>query len=247
MRALPLLFALLAGCVARPAADLSWSFEARAVPGEIKVLPVIGPAQDPEVILESWIGAELTPLRTSLREARTEDLRALPDAVRTALPGQVHAALRGTWEGEFTVGRYPIGGKERVQAALRTRQPLDETLGVIARAAKSAVLVTWVESLDGIPLTVHSPPGETITTSSGPVLVDLFDEPYRVEATLGCALVAADGEVVLRYQDSFETVVSGARDANTAGRALAADLAAEVAKVWPADPRLQLVFADTAG
>lgn len=243
MRVLPLL-AVLSGCVAQPAADLSWSFEARAVPGEIKVLPVIGPAQTPEVILESWVGAELTPLRTELREARTDDLKALPDAVRSALPGEVHAALHGSWDGEFRVGRYPIGGKERVQAALRSRQPLDETLGVIARAADSAVLITWVDSLDGIPLTVHSPPGEMIRTPSGPVLVDLFDEPYRVEATLGCALVASDGEVVLRYQDSFETVISGARDANTAGRALASDLARELATVWPADPRLQLVMAD---
>ncbi|TNE85019.1 MAG: hypothetical protein EP330_26820 [Deltaproteobacteria bacterium] len=234
----------LAGCVAQPAADLSWNFEARAVPGEIRVLPVIGPASDPEVILESWVGAGLTPLRTSLREARTEELLALPDAVRASLPGQVHAALDGTWEGEFRVGRYPVGGRERVQAALRTRQDLDEALGVVARASRSAVLVTWVESVDGVPLTVHSPPGETVSTSAGPVLVDLFDEPYRVEATLGCALVASDGEVVLRYQDSFETVISGTRDARAAGRTLAEELALEVAKVWPADPRLDLALLD---
>lgn len=244
MRLSLLLPVLCVACVAQPAADLSWGFEARAVPGEIRVMPVIGPADLPEVDLESWVGAGLTPDRMRLREARTESLRALPDAVRLALPGQVHAALQGSWSGEFSVGRYPIGSRERVRSALRTGQPLDEALGSVARAARSAVLITWVERVEGIPLTVHAPPGEVVTTAVGPVLVDLFDEPYQVDVRLGCALVAADGEVVVRYSDSFETVVSSTRDADLAGRSLAEALALEVAKVWPADPRLELAMND---
>lgn len=213
------------------------------MPGEIRVLPVLEPAEAPQLVLDSWVGAGLTPSRVHTREDRTDGLQRMPHSVRTAFPGEVHAALDGRWEGEFRVGRYPVGGKERLQSALRSRQDIDDTLGVIARASKHAILVTWVVTLEGTPLTVHSPPGQLVTTDAGPVLVDLFDEPYHVEATLGCALVAADGEVVLRYTDSFETVLSGSRDANMAGRDLAAALAAEVAKVWPVDPRLDLAMA----
>lgn len=238
MRLLPLLSVLLAGCVTQPAADLSWNFEARSMPGEIRVLPVIGPADSPQLVLDSWLGADLTPKRTHLREDRTAALKRMPHALRTAFPGEVHAALDGAWVGEFRVGRFPLGGRDRLQTALRSRQELDDTLGLIARASDSAILVTWVDRLEGTPLTVHSPPGELVSLDAGPVLVDLFDEPYSVEATIGCALVAADGEVVLRYTDSFETVLSGSRDGNTAARELAAALAGEVAKVWPVDPRL---------
>lgn len=208
------------------------------MPGEIRVLPVLGPADSPELVLDSWVGAGLTRERTQLRQTRTEELTRLPHSVRSALPGEVHAALSGTWDGEFRVGRFPLGGRERLRSAVRSQQEVDETLGVIARASRHAILVTWVIELEGSPLTALAPPGQLMTTDAGPVFVDLFDEPYRVEATLGCALVAADGEVVLRYTDSFETVLSGSRDADAAGRELAASLAAEVAKVWPVDPRL---------
>jgi hypothetical protein len=212
------------------------------VPGEIRVLPVIGPEDLPEVDLESWVGAGLTPQRIRLREERTAALRALPNALRQALPGQVHAALEGSWEGDFTVGRFPLGTRERLRVALRDGEPLDEALGAVARGAKSPVLVTWVDRLEGTPLTVHGPPGELVSTTEGPVLVDLFDEPYQVQVRAGCALVAADGEVVLRYRDHFETVVSSTRDQYRAGRALAEDLAWEVTKVWPVDPRLEIAM-----
>lgn len=240
MRLLPLIAVLISGCVAQPAADLTWQFEARLMPGVIRVMPVVGPSESPKVVLDSWVGAGLSSKRTRLREARTGELERMPSAVRTALPGEVHAALQGTWTGEFRVGRFPLGGKDRLQSALRSHTEVDATLGVIARAANSAILVTWVESLEGTPLTVQAPPGALIDTDGGPVLVDLFDEPYRVEATLGCALVAADGEVVLRYTDSFETVLTGSQDAQLAGRELAAALAAEIAMVWPVDPRLSI-------
>jgi hypothetical protein len=70
------------------------------------------------------------------------------------------------------------------------------------------------------------------------MLHDPSDEPYLVSARLCMALVASDGEVVVRYEDRFEGVLSGPDGVHRAGRELARALASEVTKVWAVDPRL---------
>jgi hypothetical protein len=69
-------------------------------------------------------------------------------------------------------------------------------------------------------------------------VVDHRDEPYRVVARAGLALVASDGEVVVRYADTFETVLNERSDADQAARVLARALVAEVATLW-SDPKMR--------
>jgi len=234
---------LAIGC-AKPsgAPTLAWDFEARPTYGEIRVLPVIVDIEVPALSRDSFLGTELSTSRVAQRRDRTEALATVPSEVAVALPGAVHGELGAQWAGQFRVGHYPVGGRDKVRGALRGRTDLEDALSAVAvDVGGDASLFVWVTGRRGTPLTVEGFPGETILTGGGPVLIDLGDEAYRVEARVGMALVAADGEVVLRYTDAFETVLSDGRDAATAGRDLARALAREVATVWPRDPRLASV------
>ena len=64
------------------------------------------------------------------------------------------------------------------------------------------------------------------------MLVDHADEPYVVWLVAGVALVAADGEVLIRYEDVYTTVLSHRVGEDRAATDLARLMAAEVTKVW---------------
>jgi hypothetical protein len=231
-----LLWSLLA-CAPHEEPRLSWMAEARYAGRDIRVLPVLALFDEPELDLVEL--GTVTWDREMQRRERTEQLGMLPRQVGMALPGEVNVAMGDEWTGRFTVGRYPMGTKPRVSDALRGRGDLDDALEELARGADGhAVLVTWVTQLEGVPVTRIALPGEVVETAVGPVLVDIHDEAYRVRAEIGMALVLPDGEVVLRYGDEFEAVLSSQVGPAEAGRDLARALAAEVATVWPADPRL---------
>ncbi len=134
----------------------------------------------------------------------------------------------------------PAGARDKVTDALLGRRPgLDAALGEAARAVGGdAALFSWVSELDGQPLSLLGFPGEVVETPVGPVVLDHDDEPYLVTAKVGMALVTRDGEVVVRYQDTFETILSARTDSARAGRELARALAREVTLVWGTDPRL---------
>ena len=109
----------------------------------------------------------------------------------------------------------------------------DRLFGEVARSVGGqGTLFTWVDHLDGVPLTAQAFPGQILETPRGPYMVDHGDEPYLVTASVGMALVASDGEVVLRYHDTFETVLSGRYTTERAAADVARRLATEVAKVW---------------
>ena len=96
----------------------------------------------------------------------------------------------------------------------------------------------WTASLRGEPVSNQGLPGDLVTTDAGPVIVDHGEEVYRVRARVGLALVAPDGEVVVRYVDTYEALLSDRADPAQAARDLARDLAAQVALIWPTDRRL---------
>lgn len=113
---------------------------------------------------------------------------------------------------------------------------LDAALTDTARAGGGRpVLVTWVRGLSGSPLTNEFIVGEVTFIGEGPVVVTL-EEPYRVSGRFGLALVAPDGEVLVRYEEPFEAVLSDTYGPGRIARDVARDLAVEVARFWPVDP-----------
>ena len=123
--------------------------------------------------------------------------------------------------------------------SLTKGESIDDYLGEMAsRKQDVATLVSWVEDITATPITQEAAPGEMVQSDVGPILVNLFEESYRVRATVGMALVASDGEVILRYRDDFESILGEQRNPNRVGRDLAMSLAREITKMWPIDPRL---------
>ena len=231
----------LLGCAHPVSTDpmLPFRFEARPTGGEVRVVPALQlhDAVSPE--LGSFLGQSLAQGQIDVRQVRAHELGLLSAAVGRALPGEVNGQLGGTWTGQFLMHSFPAAARQRVSDALRSGRDLDEALADAARAiGGDAVLISWMDRLDATPMTLSDLPGELRETPAGPVVVDYPDEPFLVTARVGMALVTADGEVVVRYQDTYETVLSGARGPQVAGRDLAHSLAAEVAMIWAVDPRL---------
>jgi hypothetical protein len=218
---------------------LPFRFEARPTGGEVRVVPALRLHDTVPPELGSFLGGALAQGQIDVRTTRTHELGELSSAVGRALPGEVNGALGRAWTGQFVTHPFPTASRQRVVDALRTGRDLDTALADAARAiGGDAALISWMDELEARPLTLSDLPGQLLETPAGPVVVDYPDEPYLVTARVGMALVAADGEVVVRYQDTYETVLSGSRGPSIAGRDLAYALAAEVAMIWAVDPRL---------
>lgn len=216
-------------------------FEGEPTLGEIRVVPVLHAYDPPPLRVDGYVAHAIIDARLVLREQRMDELGRVPDELGVSLPGAIHARLDDAWHGHFKVGTLPIGARSRLEGALRRQDPreLEEALAVAARGVGGqATLFTWVTELTADPLTAEGFPGDRVDTPVGPVIVDLFEEPYRVHATLGMALVRSDGLVVLRYSDQAASLLSPHRSASRVGRDLAIELADEVVKMWPDDPRL---------
>lgn len=231
-----------AACV-RPAAGPrpAYLFEPRTTSGEIRVVPAFRLHPTPPLETSTWLGLPLAAQALAAREDRTRDLDLLSRAVGQALPGEVNAALGERWAGQFRAGTLGTMGRMRLSEALRTpAADLDAVLSeVAAGVGGDAVLFTWIDALDGAPVTLLGAEGSVIDTPAGPIVADHGEEPYVVSARVSAALVAHDGEVLLRYGDVFHTVLSASHPPGDAGRDLAEDLAGELALVWATDPRLR--------
>ncbi len=232
----------LVACV-RPAVGPrpAYLFEPRTTTGEIRVVPSFRLHPTPALETTTWLGLPLGAQALAAREDRTRDLDALSRAVGVALPGEVNAALGEAWSGQFRAGALGSVARLRLSEALRTpAADLDAVLSeVAAGVGGDAVLFTWIDALDCAPVTLLGAEGSVIDTPAGPVVADHGEEPYVVSARITAALVAHDGEVVLRYGDTFHTVLSASHPPGDAGRDLAEDLAGELALVWATDPRLR--------
>lgn len=232
------------GCAARPvstpADSLSYAFEARPTWGEVRVVPALALHDPVHVNLDSYLGRALPPHRRQVRAERAADLQRLPTALGLALPGEVNGLLGLDWQGQFRGHDLPPTLQVRLGDAITGRRPdLHASLADAARTiGGEATLFSWVVDLEAEPLSLRGFPGEVVDTEVGPVVLDHNDEPYLVRAEIGMALVAHDGEVVLRYQDDYATVLSGHGGTAAAARRLAHALAEEVVMVWAVDPRL---------
>jgi len=218
-----------------------WRFEGDPALGEIRVVPTLHAFDMPALRTDGYVTEGIVDSRVLLREQRMRELSLVPDEVGVSLPGAIHARLNEDWDGHFKVGHLPLGARGRLENALR-RGDLDDlelALGDAARGVGGqATLFTWITHLAADPLTAEGFPGDRIDTAAGPVVLNIFEEPYRVRAEIGMALVRSDGLVVLRYADHADSLLSPERKATRVGRDLAAELAQEVAKMWPDDPRL---------
>lgn len=210
---------------------LPWDFAAREAEGDVRVLPLLELGDAPGLVRDTWIGLPAPPEQERIRRRRTAELARVPHQIGLALPGAVNGELGPTWSGDFHIARWPDGIDERAIGAIERNEW--RILGSVARAVGGdAVLLTWLTALDGQPITASNMPGDVVDTPAGAVVVDLRDEPYLVTATIGAALVTRDGEVCLRYTDTFEAVLSARYDADRVGRQLARSLAAELTRVW---------------
>lgn len=232
-----MLLALLTVAVAAPPGP-AWRFDARVIEGDVRVLPVIDQTVDLTHRRDTFIGAGLTPPQQELRQRRERQLTKVPGALALSIPGAVQREIGHAWGGSFVPGAWPVGQKRAVENALGDPTRLDDALAALGRRSSAdGVLVTWVESWTATPLSAIALPGDIVTTEVGPVVVDHDVEPYAITARVGTALVAGDGEIVLRYVDTFDTVLD-ADGQHDAGRVLARSLAHELALVWPTDPAL---------
>jgi hypothetical protein len=219
-----------------------YRFEARLTRGEVRVAEVIvldrGVA---DVSREDWVG-EVSERRMAVREKRSREVSEIAAAVGRALPGEINGALGAEWRGHFTDHRLPSLSRHQLTDALRDQRALDPTLaGAAHRMGGETTLFSWVDELRATPLSLMGPPGSVVHTRTGLSVVDPTDEPHLVSARVGLALVAADGEVVLRYQQTYETILSAAWGPDDAGRSLARALAVEISDVWALDPRLAAI------
>jgi len=201
-------------------------------------MPVVDLFELSEVDDQDYIGP-IPHWRHRLRQQRHGEVSEIPEAVAMALPGALAGQLPKSWPGFFRVGHYPNGARSRLSATLRKEEQTDTILAEISKnGAGSATLYTWISNVETKAVTKEGPPGDVVKTEVGPILINLHEEPIRVRADVGMALVAYDGEVLLRYTDNFESVVSGDRSSHRAGRDLAMALAKEIIPMWPTDPRL---------
>jgi hypothetical protein len=233
----PLLALAALGCGPRNTDALSWRFEARASFGEIRVVPVVPAYVEPTLRVDGHVLDHVPWRREEVRLERMTELEQIPNAIGVSLPGALHTQIDGDWSGRFGVGKLSHSGRDKLAGTLRKQLDPDPILSDLARSVGGdAVMFVWVTELAGTPITAEAFPGDVVETTQGPVVVELMEEPYRVRAEVGMALVASDGEVVLRYTDEFESVLGARYAARRAGRHMAMALADEVIKMWPLEP-----------
>lgn len=236
---------LVSGCAHHVAAEglyQPWRFEAQEARGEVRVLPLLALHDDLPVELRSFVGRTVPWERERLRIARTTQVEAVPKALGERLPGAVNGLLAGRWEGQFHHAGWPVGSEARLKQVLthpEQRDGLDTVLSELGRnGTADATLVTWVDAIHGDPVSLMGFPGETVSTAVGPVHVNHRDEPYVVTLDVGVALVTREGEVLIRYEDRYATLLSGRVDEELAATDLARRMAADVTKVWATEADL---------
>lgn len=216
---------------------LPWDLQPRMVQGDIRVLPVVVVADDPELFRTGLLGETVDPWVRMERERRTEELAALPAALRDAVPGALFAEMPEAWSGTFRDAPMSPGVRRQMEHAVAGEGSLELALAEAGRSAGGdAALVVWVVQSGGEPLTASHMVGEMVMSNEISVMVDHENEPYVVHMEAGVALVAADGEVLFRYQDDYEGVLSGESPLRVTARDLARTMVGDIAPMWVDSP-----------
>lgn len=237
-----LLLCLASGCHAHlsPMDKLAWDIHPGMVTGEVLVAPVLVVAEAPTPDLTGIVGEKLDGWQAQGRIERTAHLAELPYAFHANVPGALYASLPEQWDGHFRDTRLTLPQTMALTAALKDpeRSPTPLMGEIAAASGAQAVLFTWVVETEGRPLTDEHLVGELVVHEGVPVVVDHDAEPYAVEALIGVALVAADGDVLFRYQDRYSGLLVGDGPQDL-GRDMARSLVDDITPYW-LDPNLQV-------
>ncbi len=225
-----------------PVDELDWGWAPLELGSDIRVAPmmVIGPLPDLEPV--GFLGEELTGSAAHLRAVRSTQVAAVSESFSDALPGALASALPEGWHGRFSDARVPAGTRTKLAAGLDGRSSLDNALQLaVDRLPGEVVMFRWMSDISAEPLGTTTAPGTTLRAADRLVYVDEHTDPVLAHATVGLALVAADGEVFLRYEDRYSFVITSNNTSLRAGRALARQLVRDLQPLL-AEPTVATAF-----
>jgi len=201
-------------------AELDWGWAPLGEAQDIRVAPLLLVGTLPGLESSGYLGEELQDGEAELRLYRDAQLSQVPGAFALALPGQLARAMPSEWNGRFR--DQPLSPRMRalLVSGVDGRRSLDQTMREAAsKASGEAVLFHWMTDVQAHPLLSSHAPGTT--TRAADRLVFIERDPVLAEATVGLALVSTGGEVLLRYEDRFQVLLSEANRPPRAGRELA--------------------------
>ncbi len=205
-----------------PFTELDWAWAPLDLGSDIRVAPLVTVGTMPVLEPVGFLGEPLSGYAAELRDVRGAQVSAIPEAFSTALPGELASALPADWRGHLSDAKVPPGARSQLTAGLDGRASLEDALReAVVRLPGEVVLFRWMTDLQAHPLGSTAAPGTTLRAANRLVYVDQHTDPILAEATVGLALVAADGEVFLRYEDRYTFVITGTNTAARAGRDLA--------------------------
>ena len=205
-----------------PAGELEWGWSPLDLGSDIRVAPlvVVGPLPVLEPV--GFLGEELQGEAAHLRALRSTQVAAVTESFSDALPGTLASALPDGWRGHLSDARVPASARTQLAAGLDGRRSLDGALQLaVDRLPGEVVLFRWISDIEAQPLGTTTAPGTTLRAADRLVYVDEHTDPVLARATVGLALVAADGEVFLRYEDRYTFVITSTNTSARAGRELA--------------------------
>ncbi len=212
-----------------PSYELEWAWAPLELGSDIRVAPlvVMGPLPDLEPV--GFLGEQLEGNAAYLRQLRGSQVAAVTESFSDALPGALASALPDGWNGHFSDARTTASTRTQLAAGLDGRRSLDSALQLaVDRLPGEVVLFRWISDITAEPLATTTAPGTTLRAADRLVYVDEHTDPVLAQATVGLALVAADGEVFLRYEDRYSFVITGSNTALRAGRDLARKLVTDL-------------------
>lgn len=205
-----------------PLSELDWSWAPLDLGTDIRVAPLVVVGSMPVLENTGFLGERLSGQAARLRSVRGAQISAVPDAFSTALPGELASALPADWRGHLSDAKVRPAARSQLTAGLDGRSSLDQALrAAVDHLPGEVVLFRWMTDVQARPLGSSAAPGTTLRAADRLVYVDQHTDPVLAEATVGLALVAADGEVFLRYEDRYTFVITGNSNAARAGRDLA--------------------------
>jgi hypothetical protein len=207
----------------------------------VRVVPTLRLHPEVRPDRRSPLGLALSENQVAQREHHARQLDSISEQLSWALPAEVNGALGDRWGGHFERVNFPTGARNRLANALVGNEDVPEALAELGRAVGGdAVLLTWVDQLRAVPMTVSAFPGEVVDTPVGPVVVDATNEPFRVWAGVGVALITSTGVVISHDHATYDTVLRGPFGLELAALDLAAAVADRMVPRWDGSATAQL-------
>jgi hypothetical protein len=202
--------------------ELPWASEPTGPIREVLVLPILLLEGVPGMETTGFLGERPLPGEGTLRLERARQLRTVPELLSVSIPGELARGLPPEWMPHLRAASQNPRALRRLARTLeRGDSPEALMRRIAARVDEDAVLFQWIQAIRLNPLCATEVPRSTTEVAGRLVFIDDRVEPVLVEATLGMALVRRDGDIVLRYQDTYETVLSEATSVQRACRELA--------------------------